>query len=279
MWPGCRAGVGPAQASREVGLIGGQLDLEHPRSGHWRRDWTIQRNATEILSDQRLGGVPGLAVAVSVLLVLITSLNLANLSLARGTHRLRENAIRSALGASRWRLVREHLVESVLITLAGGALAWGILVTLLHRLSAELPITREIDIPVAPELSPSVMGVAVTLLVLAVLVFGLWPALQSTRRDVRHHLERGGVATPPRWRLHRAMVAWQVCGSVALFLAAAVCIGAVTSRSRAEPQGYEKLAAAYVDFGANGKSEAETKTIIDEMLTTLRLQQGMASMR
>lgn len=97
---------------------------------------------------------------------------------------------------------------------------------------------------------------------IAFLVMGLWPALQSTRTDVRRSLGAGLTATPTRWGLHRGLVAWQVAGSVAMVLVAAMCVKVTASIGNRDPGvDYKHLALAQVDFALNGEDEPRGRAV------------------
>jgi len=135
--------------------------------------------------------------------------NLANLVLARGTTRQRELAIKCALGASRWRLVREQCTESLLIAIAGAVASYvafqGLRLLLSTDFNLILPFGGghwTMEIRPAPNMSALVMAIAS--LLLSLLVFGLEPAWQLTRSlDVRGALATGAGVGRPRARRQR----------------------------------------------------------------------------
>ena len=160
---------------------------------------------------------------MAILMGLILSLactNLANLLLARGSQRSREIAIRIAVGADRFRLVRQLLTESVLLALAGGAGSFR-----LHLLADESDSTMKLPMPpvfefnIRPDLSVLLLTLGLSAIV--GVAFGLMPALATTRADVTPAL-KAGVA--PRMRGYRRfgarnlLVAYQVASSLMLLL-------------------------------------------------------------
>jgi putative ABC transport system permease protein len=262
-----------ARAIGEAGVIGQRLDAAYPRDRQQRRDWSLRVNAAVAGPESEgINTIAGMILTGVAMLLLIACSNLANLALAKGTSRSQETAVRTALGASRWRLVREQLVESSLLVVAGGALGMWLLFTLVDFMTIELPMGFGSAIAFRPEISVAVLVASAGSMVLAVLVFGLWPALQGTRQDVRARVGTGG-ATAPRWRLHRNLVAWQVCGCVALTLVAVMTQRIISAVGRDMPAvDGSHLAIAQVDFTLNARNESDTRRIVDELLAAVRRQ-------
>ena len=182
----------------------------------------------ETLADQVVGQFRStlfIVMAAVGLLLLIGCGNVANLLLARATSRQKEFGIRAALGASRWRLARQLLVESLALALGGAALGTLLTWSLLKGLVAVTP----------PSIIPSEalirMNGAVLLFTLGVaaataLIFGLAPALQATRRDLNDSLRDGGKGSSGSGggrgsnRLRNAVVVGEVALSLTLLIAA-----------------------------------------------------------
>lgn len=163
---------------------------------------------------------------VAVLLVmLIGCANVANLQLVRAASREKELAVRAAMGSGRWPIVRQLMVESTLVAVAGGGLgiALGALaIQALKRMpTIALPALQDLH------LDPSVLGFAAAVTVLSALVFGMAPALRAARADLHGMLReasRGSSAGPGRNRLLRMSVAAQVALSLMLLLGAGLLI-------------------------------------------------------
>ena len=193
----------------------------------------IQRNVHLVnLRDHTLGDArPALAILLACvgLVLLIACLNVANLMLARATAREREIAIRAALGASRWRIARQLLTESLALSLAGGAV--GILLSLW---------ALELLVKIAPDDIPRlamigidgwVLAFAVTVSALTGVLSGLAPILGTTRPDLAASIKSadksGGAGAKPR-RLRSTLVAGEVAISLILLVAAGLLVRSLT---------------------------------------------------
>ena len=173
------------------------------------------------------------------LILAITCANIANLLLSRATARRREMAVRLSMGAGRWRVMRQLLTESVLLASLGGALgilvaAWGI-----HVLTVLLANGRD-NFTLRAELNWHVLAVTIALSVLTGVLFGLAPAIQSTRVDVIPALKetRAGEARAHHSFLHvnlsQILVVSQIAISLLMLVAAGLFVRTLSNLQTVE---------------------------------------------
>jgi predicted permease len=166
--------------------------------------------------------------------LLIACVNVANLLLARSTSRMREFAVRAALGATRTRVVRQLLTESVLLALAGGVLgllfaAWGTRVAL-GVLPTALPRAEEIG------LDARVLIFTMGISLLAGIFFGLTPALRTSRPDLQATLKEGGRgASGTRHRAQGIFVVVEMAMALVLLIGAGLMIRSLTQLWQVDP--------------------------------------------
>ncbi len=214
------------------------------------------------------------------ILLLITCANLANLLLARGAARQREIAVRLSLGASRARLVRQFLTESLVLALFGGGAGLGAAL-LLHRaltgLMAQVATTFEIGF----HLDPAVLGFTFAVTFAAALAFGLLPAWLATRTDAAESLKgqtRNSSASTGQLRWGRALVAVQLALSLPLLFGAGLLLRTLLNLQSVD-LGYarEGLVIARVDARSAGYEEARREPLFRGLREELLRIPGVAA--
>jgi predicted permease len=181
-----KPGISPEQANADLTTVLSQIASEHPAVRGWKVVliplYREMVGRTQLMLLVLLGAVG--------LLLLIACVNAANLLLARSSARVREIAVRSALGAARGRIIRQLVTESLVIALAAGALgtlfAVGGVRLLVACLPAGFPRAAEI------RLDAAVFGVTLLVAILTGLLFGLVPAITAARTDLQQSLREGG---------------------------------------------------------------------------------------
>jgi predicted permease len=172
-------------------------------------------------------GFFAILLVVAGLVLLIASVNVASMLLARAVARRREIAVRVALGAGRGRVVRQLLTESLALFALGGAVGL-VLAVFGTRLLAQIPLPP--DIPFALDLAPDMRVVGVTLLVALMTgaIFGLAPAMQAARADVVANLRGDSAGSGrARSRLRTTLIVCQVAASLLLLTTSALFVRAL----------------------------------------------------
>ena len=256
-----KSGVSLTQAQAEIDSLAHQLQTLYPKTNA-NQSLFLTPLQERVVGNIRLTLVVLLATVGCVLL--IACANVANLLLARASARRKEIAVRVALGASRGRIVRQLLTESLALALAGGVLLaqWG--VKLLVAFSANyLPRVDEVKV------NAPVFGFTFAVAVLTGFLFGLVPALQSSRLDLTEALKEGGRGAGSSARRHRTLnllVVAEVAAAVVLLISAGLLVNSFV-RLQAVDLGFdqENLLTAQVNL-PDPYNQPEKKSIFFEQL-------------
>jgi len=234
-----KPGVTIEQAQADISVIAGRIRVKD------KRDRTFTISVVSVV-DQVVGNLRRILLVLfgSVgLVLLIACANVANLLLSRATGREKEIAVRTALGAGRWRLVRQLLTESVVLGLAGGT--GGVAIAL-----ASLQVVRTINPGNIPRLEDIAIDGGVLAFTFAVslatgVLFGLAPALRAARLDLNSSLKSGGRASQgsggfnaARHRLRSLLVVSEVAVSLILLTGAGLLVRSFI-RLAAVPPGFQ----------------------------------------
>jgi predicted permease len=263
--------VGIQDAQARLDVLAEQLRASYPeewtdRAGRTRRLTLLREDQARVSPALRgpLLGFSALLAVVVGLVLLIACANVANLMLARASTRRREIAVRLTLGASRTRVLRHFLTESLLISALGGGL--GVILTVwasqaLRAVSLPLPVPVHLDVLV----DPRVLAFAVGLTLVTGLGLGLAPALHTTGPDLVPALrdEAGGAGTRGR-RLRRLFVAAQVALSMVLLIGASLLLRGLARATGLSP-GFEveRVHLVPVDVSLAGYDAARASALVE----------------
>ncbi len=251
-------GMDLRQAQTELASIANRIQKQNPAADPGHGAQVI--SSFQALTKEARPALLTLLVAVGFLL-LIACANVANLLLARAEARQKEIAIRTALGAGRWRIVRQLLTESLLLAVAGGAagllLAWWGIDALAGRLPDELPRAKEIGI------DRVALGFTAALSVLTGLVFGIIPALTGARPALNETLKEGGRtgAGLSRGRIRGALIVSEVALSLALLVGAGLLIKSFWRLAQVDP-GFQPDHLLTLNVTLIGEKYRETAQVI-----------------
>jgi putative ABC transport system permease protein len=228
-----KQGVSLAQAQADTDLIAGRLEQQFPDSN---TGWNLRLVS---LREQLVGGSkPMLFVLFGAVgfVLLIACANVANLLLVRAAARQKEIALRTALGASRWRIVRQMITESLLLAIVGGALGaliavWG--VQLLVSLSeGNIPRTANVRI------DATVLGFTLLVSLLTGLLFGLAPAFRTMNVNLIDSLKdgvRGGGEGTLHNRTRSVLVVFESAVAVMLLIGAGLLVRSLIALQQVDP--------------------------------------------
>src|SRR5215203_200697 len=228
-----KPGVSMDQAKQEMDTVGARLAQQFPE---FNTNWGIN---VVPLRTQFTGEVrrPLLILLGAVAFVLlIACANVANLLLARASSRRKEIAVRAGLGASRWRIARQLLTESVILSLIGGTLGvlvawWG------TKALVALSPPQLIDLKTVG-VSVPVLGFTLGLSLLTGIIFGLVPALEATRFDLHGSLKEGGKnvgGSAGSHRVRNVFVVTQVALALVLLVGAGLLVKSFNRLQSVDP--------------------------------------------
>lgn len=273
-----KPGVTTAQAQTQLNAIASQLEREFPDANEGKRVALSRPGLIGLALRGPVLGFAGLLMAVVGLVLLLACTNLANLLLARATERRREIAVRLALGASRFRLVRQLLTESLLLALAGGALGllpafWLVGLAATIKMPPNIPATIEIFIDYRVFIFTFLLSLVTGVL------FGLLPALQTTRTDLvpalKDEVSFGGHR---RSWLKSSLIVAQISLSLVLLVGGGLMMRAL-ERAQTINVGFDPQHAVEVEFNLRlqGYESGPAKEFQKRLLERVRALPGIQS--
>lgn len=279
MFARLRPEVSVRQAVAKLAVIGPQVPADHqPHGKQWVKGATLDPiSGVPAMMHRTVSAFMSMLMLTGVLVLLIAVANVAGMLLARGAYRRREIAMRLALGASRGRLLRQLLTESVILCALGAC--GGLLLArwLLGLVPAALPPA---PVKLAPGFTIDHMVLGVTLLVVVVsgLLAGLQPALQSLRTDLVGELHGSTPGHPARTsRMRDAFVVGQLALSLVLLITAGLFSRALARAVNIDP-GFDakRVVTARLELANQGYSRERGEAFYAELLTRLRARPEIA---
>jgi putative ABC transport system permease protein len=272
-----KPGVSLDQARAEIETIGSQLARQYPDANEGVGITAMSLHEA-IVGDVRQAFWVLLGAVGFVLL--IACVNVANLLLARAASRESEIAVRTALGANRGRLVRQLLTESVILGLAGGAIGLLLAVWGVEALVALEPqgIPRLNEVQVDPVVIAFTLGLAL----LTGLLFGVFPALQSTRGGISSSLKEGGrgaLTTRGGARMRTTLVIAEVALAVTLLAGAGLLIRSFSRLASVDPGFQVKPALTFELSLPDSRYEERERQVafFDQLLPRLQAIPGVTT--
>ncbi len=223
--------IGLAQANAQLTSIASQLEKQYPNE---HRNFIVQAiPLLQLFTGDVSASLWVLFAAVSFVL-LIACANVANLLLSRNAYRMREIAVRTALGAGRWRVIRQLLTESLLLSFVGGLAAWGLAGFMIEGLIAITP--NAIPRIAEARLDWRVLLFTFAIVVLTGIIVGLIPTLQLTRIELNSTLKEAGRGTfSVRAGARSLFVIAEVAMAVILLVGAGLLIQSFIRLTRVQP--------------------------------------------
>ena len=271
-------GASLADAEREASLVHSRLRAGDPNYPRWGGLW-LSPHMVNRADNYNTASMVWLVVGGALCVLLIACTNIAALMLAREARRRGETIIRASLGASGWQLVRQQLIESVVLACASGMI--GIVLSVWCTRFALQLVPPEFSARLLPAwihigLDGRVLLFAVGVSLMTVLLFAVWPAREAIRLDLtaalRSTADRGVTGGDPTRRLHLPVIL-QISLSVILLVAAATMVR--SAREYGANRGYSVDSLAEVQFTLNHTRDT---SMADYTRLQLRLGERMRSM-
>jgi predicted permease len=277
-----KPGVSVTQAQSSINVIAARLAQQYPET---EKDLTVNVVPEPLshpvpLPNNLIIVIAGLFLFLAALILLLAGVNVANILLVRATAREGEMAIRTAMGASRARLIGQVFIESLVLAMSGavGGMALGTWATRWIsdlRLASVVPVT--LDFALDWRVIAYTLGVAVCTGV----IVGLWPALRVARTSVNEALRqagRGGTGGPSRHRIRSLLVAGQMAGSLMLLIVAGLFVRSLQNLQRVY-LGFEPnhMLNVILDPHEIGYDQTRTTTFYKELEDRVRALPGVQS--
>ena len=274
------SGVTLEQARAALAVVGRRLASSYPATDEAfdLQVYPEVRSRPQPDPDNTVMLVSGLFLSLAGMVLLLACLNVANILLVRASGRQREMAVRAALGASRVRLVRQLLTESLVLAVLGGSAGilfglWGTSALSSLNLQTDLPVTLDF------RMDWRVFAYGLAAALLTGVIVGIVPALRASRGQLQTVLRQGGrSAVKGGSRLRTALVIAQVGGSLTLLIVAGLFTRSLQAAQHTnlgfDPNHVVNL---YMDPSEIGYRAAQTSQFYDALLTRVRTMPGVES--
>ena len=228
-------GVSAEDAAAEFTVLGERLARQFPDTNRDRRVVVLPETTARIRLDQ--GGAEGVTVILGLvgLVLLLACANVSNLVLSRNAFRVRDVALRAAMGATRAHLIRQSLTESAMLAVAGGAAAVLVGAWAIAYLSRVIFIPSALPLYVDFRLDARVIGFTAAATFAAAILTGLIPALHASRASLSTVIKQRPDPLPRRMTARTALVVVQVAISMLVLVAAGLLVQAAGTAQRVDP--------------------------------------------
>ena len=267
-------------AAANLQVIMRQLAAAHKPTNDGRTVSVVANVRLHPQADKALRPVAAALMLGVGLVLLVACANVTNMLLARASSRSREIGVRLAIGATRGRLIRQLLTESVVLALAGAA-AGTALAVLLVRLIQSMPMPIAIPLELALRIDGRVLLFTITVATIAGLIAGLAPALRATRTNLMSELKGEALSLGTgrrRWTLRDALVAGQTAVTLVLLVAAGLLTRSILEARQIE-LGFRTtgVAALSAEVGLVGYDEKRAQQFFDQAVARVRSIPGVQS--
>jgi predicted permease len=276
-----KLGVTPQRAQAEISAVAKQLELAYPATNRGRGIKLYPLWQTPFNNAGAMLPTLGISLAVVVFVLLIACANVSNLLLVKAFGRRHEMTVRLAVGAGRWRLLRQLLTEGLILSTL--AAAGGLVVATWCRnlLMLLLPSRGGLTMYLPGEIDWRVLALCVGVCLISTLLFGLVPAMQTSKIDLASALkaDSAGVVGGRRRALVRSsLVLVQVALSFVLLVGAGLLFQSLRGIQNTSP-GFstQRVLTTWVDLAAAGYDAQRTKNFEDELVDRLQALSGVES--
>jgi macrolide transport system ATP-binding/permease protein len=274
-----KPGVTVAQAQADLSAIATRLEQMYPKSNRGQRVSVQTEFQLRVTQSPPNAALVAMLLLLAICVLLVACANVTGLLLSRARARSREIAVRLAIGAARGALVRQLLLENLLLALLGGLAGIGIAYVGASFFNS-IPIPTDLPVSFHVAVDRRMLLFTVIASVLSTIVFGLTPALQATRLDLIPALKAGDADTAGRRRLwgRNAIVIGQVALSLILLVVSAVLLQGFRDELAQGP-GFRTDHLYVTSFNAEAihYSEDQTRRFYKELLDKTRLAPGIRS--